>query len=84
VGINSTDWETFVEFIKDSILDPENRSNNALTKFKDTKQQPGQSIQSFVSYLDSLADNLGYTGSLRERNDLFSGLRQEIRDEINY
>jgi hypothetical protein len=41
VDINSTDWETFIEFIKDSILDPENRSNNALAKFKDTKQQPG-------------------------------------------
>jgi hypothetical protein len=38
VGINSTDWETFIEFIKDFILDPENCSNNVLTKFKDTKQ----------------------------------------------
>jgi len=37
VGINTTDWETFIEFIKDSILDPENRSNNALAKFKDAK-----------------------------------------------
>jgi hypothetical protein len=84
VGVNSTDWETFVEFIKDSILDPENRSNNTLAKFKDAKQRPGQSIQSFVSYLDSLADDLGYTGLPQEWNNLFSGLRQEIRDEINY
>ena len=36
-----------------------------------------------MSYLDSLSDDLGYTGSPRERDDLFSGLRQEIRDEIN-
>ena len=83
VGVNTTDWETFVEFMKDSILDPENRSNDALAKFKDAKQRPGQSVQSFVSYLDSLSDDLGYTGSPRERDDLFSGLRQEIRDEIN-
>jgi hypothetical protein len=41
VGVNTTDWETFIKFIKDSILDPENRSNNALAKFKDAKQRPG-------------------------------------------
>jgi hypothetical protein len=38
VGVNSTDWETFIEFIKDSILDPENCSNNTFAKFKDVKQ----------------------------------------------
>jgi len=37
MGINITDWETFIEFIKDAILDPENYNNNALTKFKDAK-----------------------------------------------
>ena len=83
MGVDNTSWEEFMEFMKNAISDPENRSVDAITKYQEAMQRPNQSVQSFVSYLDSLEDDLGYDGGPQSRNNLLGKLKPEIRMEIN-
>jgi hypothetical protein len=83
VGVDNTSWEDFVEFMKNAISDPENREIDASTRYREAVQRPNQSVQSFVSYLDSLEDDLGCAGDSQSRNNLLSRLRPEIREEIS-
>jgi hypothetical protein len=83
IGVNTTSWEDFVEFMKNSISDPGNRSLDAIEKHEKAHQREGQSVQSFVSYLESIEDDLGYADDQQQRNHLFGKLRPEIRMEIN-
>lgn len=82
-GVNNTTWEEFVEFMKDAISDPENRNLDALTKHDEARQRENQSVQSFVSYLDSLEDELGIDDERQRRNNIFAKIRPEIRQEIS-
>jgi Zinc knuckle len=83
VGVDNTSWEDFVEFMKNAISDPGNRNLDAITKHEEAQQRPHQSVQSFVSYLDSLEDDLGYVDGQQRRNHLLAKLKPEIRKEIN-
>jgi hypothetical protein len=82
VGVDNTSWEDFVEFMKNSISDPENRNLDAIGRLDKAQQRPNQSVQSFVSYLDSLEDDLGTVDATQSRNNLMAKLRPEICDEI--
>ncbi|KAE8441046.1 hypothetical protein EG329_006083 [Mollisiaceae sp. DMI_Dod_QoI] len=83
-GVDNTTWEKFQEFMKDSITDTENRSLGAITKYNNAMQRPGQSVQAFVSYLESLEDDLGYIDDKTSRNFLLAKLRPEIREDITH
>ncbi len=83
VGVDNTNWEDFVEFMKNAIADPGNRNIQSVLAYERAAQRENQSVQSFVSYLDSLEDDLGYTGSAQSRNNLLAKLRTEIQEEIN-
>ncbi len=83
VGVDNTNWEEFVEFMKDAISDPSNRSLDAIKRHDTAQQRSYQSVQSFVSYLDSLEDELGYTDDLQRRNFLLAKLKPEIRQEVD-
>ena len=83
VGVDNTSWEDFVEFMKNSISDPENRNLDAIGRLDKAQQRPNQSVQNFVSYLDSLEDDLGTVDATQSRNNLLAKLRPDIRDEID-
>jgi hypothetical protein len=83
IGVNNTSWEDFKTFMKDAIADPGNRSMQSLTAYEKAAQRPNQSVQSFVSYLDSLEEDLGYAGTPQSRDILLAKMREEIREEIN-
>ncbi len=82
-GVDSSSWEDFSDFMKNAIADPGNRRTQSVKAYEDAKQRPNQSVQSFVSYLDSLEDELGYAGSAQSANNLLGKLRPEIQEEIN-
>jgi hypothetical protein len=82
-GVDNTSWEDFVEFMKNAIADPGNRNIQSVLAYERAAQRDNQSVQSFVSYLDSLEDDLGYTGTAQSRNHLLAKLRKEIQEEIN-
>ncbi len=83
VGVNNTSQEDFKAFIKDAIIDPGNYSMQLLIVYKEAAQRPYQSVQSFVSYLDSLEEDLGYAGTPQSRDSLLAKLRKDIREELN-
>ena len=82
-GVDNTSWEDFVDFMKNAIADPGNRNVQSVLAYEKAAQRPNQSVQSFVSYLDSLEDDLGYAGSPQSRNNLLAKLRPELQEEIN-
>ena len=83
VGVDNTSWEDFVEFIKDAISNPENRNLDAITKHDEAQQRENQLVQNFVSYLDSLEDELGIDDERQKRNSLFAKIRPDIRQEMS-
>ena len=82
-GVDNTSWEDFIKFIKNAIADPGNRNIQSVLAYKRAAQRDNQSVQSFVFYLDSLEDDLGYTGTVQSRNHLLAKLQKEIQEEIN-
>jgi hypothetical protein len=82
-GIDTMMWEDFKEFMKDSVSDPENRNMDALLKWEEAKQREGQSVQSFVAYLDQQEDELGIYDDFQKRNNLLAKLREDIRMRID-
>ena len=81
--MDNTSWEDFVEYMKNAISDPGNRNIDSITRYEQAAQRVGQSVQAFVSYIDSIEDDLGYAGDKRSTNQLLAKLRPEIRSEIN-
>ena len=69
--------------MKDAISDPENRNLDAITKHDEARQRENQSVQNFVSYLDSLEDELGIDDERQKRNSLFAKIRPDIRQEMS-
>ena len=54
-----------MDFMKDLISDPDNRNLDALNRHKEARQREHQSVQSFVSYLESLEDELGINDKIQ-------------------
>jgi hypothetical protein len=82
-GIDTTTWEEFKEFMKNSISDPGIRNLTALRKYEAAYQRENESVQQFVSYLESLHDELGHRDDATRRDSLLSKLRIDIQGEIN-
>jgi predicted DNA-binding protein YlxM (UPF0122 family) len=83
IGVDNTSWEDFKEFMKNSISDPENRNLDAIAKHDEAHQRPNQSVQTFVSYLDSLEDELGIVDDQQRRNNLLAKLKPELRKQLS-
>ena len=66
----------------DSIKDKRNREFDAANQYEAARQRIGQSVESFVAYLDSLETELGVTDDASQRRTLYSKLLPEIRDRI--
>lgn len=81
-GIGNTTWEEFKTFLLDSIKDKENRVFDAADSYERARQRPGQSIDSFIVYLDSLERELGITDDAYRRRTLYAKLSPSIKTEV--
>jgi hypothetical protein len=82
-GVDNTSWEDFVTFMKNSISDPANRNITAVQHHQKAMQRFGQSVPDFLSYLDSLEDELPSVNDETRRNNLFGKLRPDTQREIS-
>ena len=54
----SWDWNQFVSYMRDGVVDPANRMSNIRLRLKDLKQKEGQSVQNVLQTLMSLESEL--------------------------
>ncbi|KAM0128137.1 hypothetical protein ACHAO1_009167 [Botrytis cinerea] len=76
-------WLDFKEYMYDSIMDKGNRQRQAIQRIIHAKQQPGQSVNAFVSYLESLEEDIEQEADSIRRERLLAGLRPHITKRIS-
>ncbi|KAK6613201.1 hypothetical protein H4I95_01545 [Botrytis cinerea] len=76
-------WLDFKEYMYDSIMDKGNRQRQAIQRIIHAKQQPGQSVNAFVSYLESLEEDIELEADSIRRERLLAGLRPHIAKRIS-
>ena len=77
-----TTWDDFKEFLLNLINDPTHRGLDAATKYANARQQPGQSIRQFATYLESLEQELPTYTDEQRAHHLFAKLREDLRTHI--
>ncbi|ELR07081.1 hypothetical protein GMDG_08258, partial [Pseudogymnoascus destructans 20631-21] len=81
-GLGNTTWAEFKEWIMDSIIDPSNRTFDAITSYNEAKQGETQSAEDFAAHLDTLELELQIEDEELRKNTLYAKLREEVRREI--
>jgi hypothetical protein len=76
-------WKEFKEFMCNSIVDKDNRSRAAAQRIISAKQRKGQTVNSFVTYLDSLEEDIEQETDHIRRERLLVGLLPEIAKRIS-
>ncbi|EMR88326.1 putative polyprotein-like protein [Botrytis cinerea BcDW1] len=76
-------WLDFKEYMYDSIMDKGNRQRQAIQRIIHAKQQPGQSVNAFVSYLESLEEDIEQEADSIRSERLLAGLRPHITKRIS-
>ena len=64
-------------------MDKGNRQQQAIQRIIHAKQQPGQSVNAFVSYLESLEEDIEQKADSIRRERLLAGLRPHIAKRIS-
>ncbi len=75
-------WKEFKEWMMDSIIDPSNRTFDAITSYNTAKQGETQSAEDFAAYLDNLELELRIDDEELRRNNLYAKLREEVQRDI--
>lgn len=81
-GTRGFTWNEFVQFMKDSIMDPVNRTTSAVEELDRCQQREDQTVQQFVSYLESRLDECQVYDDYLKRNYLLPKLRRALRAEV--
>lgn len=81
-GLGNTTWKEFKEWMMDSIIDPSNRTFDAITSYNTAKQGETQSAEDFAAYLDTLELELRIDDEELRRNNLYAKLREEVQKDI--
>ncbi|KAF2083151.1 hypothetical protein K490DRAFT_13, partial [Saccharata proteae CBS 121410] len=76
------DWNMYKKFLIDLLVDPVNRGLNAATKHDEAKQRPGQTVRQFVTYLETLEEELAPTSEESQVQTLYAKLRKELKTAI--
>ena len=66
----------------DSIIDPSNRTFDAITSYNEAKQGETQSAEDFAAHLDTLELELRIEDEELRKNTLYAKLREEVWREI--
>lgn len=81
-GLGNTTWKEFKDWMMDSIIDPSNRTFDAITSYNMAKQGETQSAEDFAAYLDTLELELRIDNEELRRNNLYAKLREEVQRDI--
>lgn len=81
-GPGNITWEEFKDFLLESIRDKDNRIFDAADKYEGAVQREGQSIDDFVTYLDTLERDLGVTDDTQRLRTLFAKLQPDLKAEV--
>jgi hypothetical protein len=82
VGRDQATWQEFSDFLLDLIQNPVNRQLNTAQKYADARQKPNQSVHAYVTYIESLEEELEPYSEDQRRLHLLTTLRPELRTTI--
>lgn len=83
IGKDKSTWSEFIEWLRDGVEDPVNRGSTAYRKLHEAMQREGQSVQSFVTYIESLEKDVAPIDSMHRMHNLLNKLSVDVRDQIN-
>lgn len=83
VGKDTSTWAEFIAYLRDGIQDPINRGNDSYQKLAEAQQRPGQTVQSFVTYLENLERDVEPITPAHRKHNLLNKLAKDVRDQIN-
>jgi hypothetical protein len=81
-GRDRASWQAFSDFLLDLIQNPVNRQLNTAQRYADARQRVGQSIHTYVTYIEGLEDELPVYTEEQRRLHLLTTFRSEIRTAI--
>jgi hypothetical protein len=82
IGEDTSTWTEFIDFLRDLIQDPHNRISNIWQKLGNAWQQDDQTLQSFVTYLQSLEAGLPPCTEAFRKGSLLARMKPSIHNEI--
>ena len=74
VEVRNTIWEEFKEYLLDSITDKDNCILDTSARYENTAQHPGQSVDNFITYLNSLEQELHIRNDQQRQRALYGKL----------
>lgn len=83
VGRHRLTWDMMVTQMKNMVVTEENRPHHFAKRYEKARQRPGESVDDFASYLDSLERELGLTSDFTRRLMLYAKLEPELQDRID-
>lgn len=77
--VNNWNWAAYVKWLKDSLLDPRARAIIKQMEYNKVMQKKNQSIQQFVTYLETIEKDLPPQNEEQKFQNLFHKLEPEMR-----
>jgi hypothetical protein len=81
-GRDQASWQIFLDFLLDLIQNPVNRQLNTAQRYADARQRVHQSVHTYVTYIESLEDELPPYTEEQRRLHLLTTFRPEIRTAL--
>lgn len=75
-------WALFKQFLEEKVSPISIRVTEAIRKYREARQKPGQTIAAFASYMDELEQQMPPMGKEARIHNLLDGLRPEINSTI--
>jgi hypothetical protein len=77
-------WDEFIEWCRNLVQDPANRTLNAYIRLKHAQQRKGQSVRDFVNYIEEQEKDIPdeEDNRLRKAWTLLTGLDDDIRQGV--
>lgn len=75
-------WKGFKKFLLDLVEDPVNRGISTAIKYEEARQRPGQSAQTFATYLEMLEGELTAYSEEHRVQHFLAKLQPELRSKV--
>lgn len=76
-------WDTFVEWLRDQVEDPDNRRRTSAQELKNLRQKGGQTARQFLADVETLEDDLPLFTEEQKISNFWTGLRPSLQNAIN-
>jgi hypothetical protein len=81
-GSVDIEWDAFITFLTDILMESGNRQRYYTLKYENAKQRPGQSIRAFVEYLESCEEELEPYTETQRAEHLLAKILPEMRQRL--